>query len=74
MSARKRGGGLLRASRDEVAGYAQQISSNWQSVTDSIMTVAKICAEANQRLSSDEKTQLIEKLHSDARSSASSLR
>jgi hypothetical protein len=45
-----------------VRSYADRISIHWQKLTESIMDVARLCAEANDALTADEKKELIQLL------------
>lgn len=43
-----------------IRGYAERIREHWLNATASIMEVARLCAEANDRLSRPDKRQLLE--------------
>ena len=43
-----------------IRSYAERIQGHWRKATASIMEVARLCAEANDRLSPSDKKQLLE--------------
>lgn len=45
-----------------VADYASAISGKWQRVVDASMNIARLCAEASQRLTTTQKRELIQAL------------
>jgi hypothetical protein len=45
-----------------IRSYAERIQGHWHNATESILEVARLCAEANDRLSAPDKKQLLEAL------------
>jgi hypothetical protein len=50
------------ANQDPVPAYVKAINASWHKSTDSILETARICAEAEKKLSADEKTKLFKDL------------
>ena len=50
------------AVQDTVASYVKAINASWHKSTDSILETAKVCADAEKKLSKDEKTKLFKDL------------
>ena len=52
----------MRKLPNSIRTYANRIRAHWQRATASIMEVARLCAEANNRLSAAQKKQLVKVL------------
>lgn len=50
------------AVQETVASYVKAINASWHKSTDGILETAKVCAEAEKKLSKDEKTKLFKDL------------
>jgi len=50
------------AVQDTVASYVKAINASWHKSTDSILETAKVCADAEKKLSKDEKIKLFKDL------------
>jgi hypothetical protein len=50
------------AGPSQVGSYACRIGDNWRRAAQGMMEVARLCAEANERLSASEKKQLVQGL------------
>ncbi len=62
MAKRKPTYNALPIGRDAVDHFAASISAGWQKTTESIIAVAKLCAEAADKLSVEEKRYLVARL------------
>lgn len=50
------------AVQDPVASYVKAINASWHKSTESILETAKVCADAEKKLSKDEKIKLFKDL------------